>query len=125
MPTRTCQVDSRDQEQIGDIEDEPADERRNDVAPVGDGHVGEKSLAATAGRAQGERQDERDQKDADGIVPVEEFEPVVLRHLAGVGPRTPANGARNHHHHGHGESLWNEHATPLSSELAGTVFARV
>ena len=45
----------------------------------------------------GERKDQRDQENADRVVPVEKLETVVLDAFIGVGPRAPADCARNHH----------------------------
>ena len=51
--------------------------------------------------AHGERQHQRQQEHADGVVPVEELEPPFLAgQLLGVGPRAPAQHRDDAHHHG-------------------------
>ena len=44
-----------------------------------------------------ESKQERNQKNANRIVPVEKLETIALDAFVSVGPRSPANGARDHH----------------------------
>src|SRR5256884_9291965 len=48
-------------------------------------------------RSHGEGEHERDQKNTDGIVPIEQLESVVLHAFVSVRPGAPTDGARDHH----------------------------
>src|SRR6185436_4372897 len=90
---------------------EAADHGGDDVAPVGCLQILQEPFSAAAAGAQGEGIEERDQEDADRVVPVEELEAVALGGLVGVGPGPPADGARDHHQHGQAEGVGHEHVS--------------
>src|SRR5258708_31581819 len=58
---------------------------------------------------QRERQNNRYEKNAYGVVPVKKFKPVVLHAFIGIGPGTPADRARNHHQQSDSEIVGNKH----------------
>src|SRR5215469_6678240 len=62
-----------------------------------------------AGAAQRERQHQRDQEDAESVVPVEELKAIVLNPLESVGPGAPADSTGNHHEQGNTKTLRCEH----------------
>ena len=72
----------------------------------------EEAVGIVAGAAHGEREDERDKEDTDCIVPVEEFEAVILDTLEGVGPGPPTDGAGDHHQKSNLQSTRCEHGPP-------------
>src|SRR5437016_10782811 len=58
--------------------------------------VGEaRSVLRAASHGEGEH--ERDQKNTDGIVPIEQLESVALHAFVSVRPGAPTDGARDHH----------------------------
>ena len=61
----------------------------------------------------GVTEDERDEKDSNRVVPVEEFEAIVLHALVGIGPGAPADGARDHHQQRDTQRLWCIHRGSL------------
>ena len=63
--------------------------------------------------AHGVAQNEGNDEDPDGVIPIEELGPVVLNALVGIGPRSPANRAGNHHHQRNAQSLRCEHELSL------------
>jgi hypothetical protein len=64
------------------------------------GDVGKEAAARRTGAAKGEGQDQREQQDADRVVPVEQLEPPLLgRELLRIGPRSPAEHRDDAHHH--------------------------
>ena len=60
-----------------------------------------------------EREDKRDEKNANRIVPIEKFETVALDAFIRVGPRPPADGAGNHHQQRNGQTRWREQSVLL------------
>src|SRR5260370_37983672 len=62
-----------------------------------------------SGGGRGEGQDEREQKNTDGVVPVKQLETVRLDAFVGVGPGAPANGAGDHHQQSESETVRDEH----------------
>src|SRR6266403_692514 len=61
------------------------------------------------GTSYGERQHQRDEKNADGVVPIEQFETVILHTFISICPGAPTNRARNHHNQGNAKIMRNEH----------------
>src|SRR5258707_72361 len=52
---------------------------------------------------------------ADGVVPVKQFEAIILDALVGVGPGAPANGAGDHHEQCDTQTVGCEHRFSLNS----------
>jgi hypothetical protein len=73
----------------------------------------QEAVRVMPGTSHGESQNQRDEEDADGVIPVKQLEAVVLDALVSVGPGAPADGARDHHEKCNAESMRGEHAAPL------------
>src|SRR6266849_7301475 len=81
-----------------------------DAAVGGLGEVGEEGAAVGAGAAEGETEEQSEEQDADGVVPIEEFEaPVFAREFLGVGPGAPAEHGDDAEDDGPGIAVKNEH----------------
>ncbi len=88
-------VDGRDQQDVGQIEDDAARERRAEPSAIRLREVDEKAASVRAAAAQGECQQQRQQEHAEHVIPVEQLEaPLPAGELLGVGPRAPTE-------HGH------------------------
>src|ERR1700679_331461 len=59
-------------------------------------------------------QDQRNQEDAESVVPVKQLEAIILDALVSVGPGAPANGARNHHEQCNSQTVGCEHRFSLT-----------
>lgn len=101
--------DSGDEEQIGDVEDESAERGVEEIACGCAVEVEQEAGGAVRRGAHGEGEQQGEQNDADGIVPVEKLEAIAGRELEGVGPRSPADGAGDHHEKGEAKGERDEH----------------
>ena len=77
--------------------------------------VVDKAGGVVAGAAHGVAEDQRDQEDPNGIVPVKQLEAIVLHALIGIGPGSPADGARDHHQQRDTQAMRCEHGFSLNS----------
>ena len=83
---QACHVNGSHQQQVGQIEDCPADQDRDDVRDICRVDIVHQAGRIVAGAAHGVPQHQGNQEDADRIVPVEQLETVVLHALEGIGP---------------------------------------
>src|SRR5579884_1297896 len=73
--------------------------------------VVQKAVGIVTCAAHRESENEGDQEDADGVVPIKELEAIVLDALVGVGPRTPADSTDGHHQQGNCTTVRREHGS--------------
>jgi len=84
-------VDGGHEQDVGEVEDDATHERGAQPAGLGLGQIDGKRPAVRAPASEGERQEERQHIDSEGVVPVEELEaPFLAGELLGVGPGSPA-----------------------------------
>src|SRR5579863_953656 len=102
-------VDSRDQQQIRQIENRAARERGSHVRAARRVNIFNKGKRPAVNAAHGQREDQRNQENADGVVPVEKFEAVILHAFVSVGPRAPADGAGDDHQQRDGKTMRRVH----------------
>ena len=82
----TGHIDGCDQQQVREIEDRAANHGQDDVVHVRAVDVVNKAGGIIARAAHSVAEDQRDQENANGIVPVEQLEAIVLHSLVGIGP---------------------------------------
>jgi hypothetical protein len=105
----------RHQQDVGDVEDDPAQKRVNNVALVRRGQVLEKAVGAGGvGAAQRHTDQQRAEQNAPDVIPIEEFKAPILAEFLRVGPASPAEHAEHHHHQRHGVNLGDEHECTFS-----------
>ena len=90
-------INRGDQKEVGQIENRSPYHCGNDIRTVSGVNIVEETVGVIRGASHGEGENQGNQENADGIVPIEKFETIILDALVGVGPRTPADGAGNHH----------------------------
>ena len=79
-------VDGGDQQQVGEIKDGASDQRINDIGSARRVNIVGETGGIVGSGSHGVPENESHQEDADGVVPVEKLEAVILHTLVGVGP---------------------------------------
>src|SRR3989304_5545615 len=93
----------RYQQDIGGVEDDASHKGREKAVTTCLAEILEKTSSRRTQVPQGQAKQKREQKDPDGVVPVEKLKPpVFLRQLLGIGPRTPAKHGDDAKQHCHG-----------------------
>ncbi len=106
-------VDCSNEKKVREIKDGAANHHVNNVLGVGGTDVVQETRSVVASASHGEREDQRHEKNTDGVVPVKQLEAIILDALVGIGPGAPANGARNHHDECNSETVGCEHRFSL------------
>src|SRR5207247_11091589 len=74
-----------------------ANHEPNDIRSVRGVNIVEEAIRIIRRAPQSESEYHRNQEDADCVVPIEQLEPIVLDAFVCVCPRSPADGAGDHH----------------------------
>ena len=90
-------VDCGHEQEIRQIENRSAYKGGDDVGNVRCLNVVHETGSVVATTSQGEGKDERNQKNANRVVPIKKLEAIILDALVGIGPGSPADGAGDHH----------------------------
>ena len=107
-------VDRRHQQDVRQVENHAAQERRAEPFAVGLLQVGQEAAPAGARAAHREGQQQRQQQHADRVVPVEKLEPPFLGgQLLRVRPRSPAQHRDDAHDDRDGIRFNNDHVSIL------------
>jgi hypothetical protein len=72
-------------------------------------NIVEETVGVIRRASHGEGENQGDEENANGVIPIEQLETVILDPLVGVGPRTPADGAGNHHDERNAQTMWCKH----------------
>src|SRR5205085_9228936 len=96
---------------IGDIENESADERGNDVAHIRHMNVMDKGFAHRTGTSNGKGEAETAEHNSEDVVPIKKLERVTTGSFVGIGQRAPKNRAENGHDQRCGETTGKVHAS--------------
>src|SRR5437667_11599044 len=94
---RPAHVDCGDKEEVCKVENRPASKRVNEIRSIRRADVVQKTRSITRSIAHRKRQCDRDQENAEGVVPIKQFETVVLHAFIGVRPGTPTDRAVEYH----------------------------
>jgi len=94
---RPAHVDCGDKEEVCKVENRPASKRVNEIRSIRRADVVQKTRSIIRSIAHRKRQCDRDQENAEGVVPVKQFETVVLHAFIGVRPGTPTDRAGEYH----------------------------
>ena len=103
-------VDGGDQQDVRQVEDDAPDEGRPEPGRLRLPQVRQEPSAAAPGAPDGEREQQRQQQDADRVVPVEQLEaPLAGCELLRVRPRSPAQHRDDAHQDGKPVGLDDQH----------------
>src|SRR5207249_8300007 len=94
---QTGHVDRRDKKEIRKVEDSAAGKRVDEIRAIRRANVVQKTRGIVRSIAHRKGQRDRDQENAKSIVPVKQFETVVLYAFIGVGPGAPTDRTGEYH----------------------------
>src|SRR5580692_984404 len=84
---------------------------------IGGTNVVQKTRRVVSRTAQRERAHQRNQKNADRIIPIKKFKAIILHALECIGPRSPADRAGDRHQQRDCKIRWRKHRGSLIWQL--------